>query len=66
MGRQNQQSDIELIVANSHLHGDHYAAWNQFVDRPNTIMVGLTHEEMMAFGELIIIHKRSLTMTWRP
>ncbi len=45
----NQQSGIELIVANSHLHGDHYAAWNQFVDRPNTIMVGLTHEEVMAF-----------------
>lgn len=38
-----------LIVANSHLHGDHYAAWNQFVDRPNTVLVGLTHEEMMNF-----------------
>lgn len=45
----NGQSNIELIVANSHLHGDHYAAWNQFVDRPNTVMVGLTHEEVMAF-----------------
>lgn len=45
----NGQSDIQLIVANSHLHGDHYAAWNQFVDRPNTVMVGLTHEEVMAF-----------------
>jgi glyoxylase-like metal-dependent hydrolase (beta-lactamase superfamily II) len=45
----NGQSDITLIVANSHLHGDHYAAWNQFVDRPNTVMVGLTHEEVMAF-----------------
>lgn len=45
----NRQSDIQLIVANSHLHGDHYAAWNQFVDRPNTVMVGLTHEEVMAF-----------------
>ena len=43
------QRDTRLIVANSHLHGDHYAAWNQFVDRPNTVMVGLTHEEMMAF-----------------
>lgn len=43
------QSGTRLIVANSHLHGDHYAAWNQFVDRPNTVMVGLTHEEMMAF-----------------
>ncbi len=40
---------VQLIVANSHLHGDHYAAWNQFVDRPNTIMVGLTHEEVMAY-----------------
>ncbi|MEM9313528.1 MAG: MBL fold metallo-hydrolase [Pseudomonadota bacterium] len=40
---------VELIVANSHLHGDHYAAWNQFVDRPNTIMVGLTHEEVMDY-----------------
>ena len=40
---------VELIVANSHLHGDHYAAWNQFVDRPNTVMVGLTHEEVMDY-----------------
>jgi glyoxylase-like metal-dependent hydrolase (beta-lactamase superfamily II) len=40
---------VQLIVANSHLHGDHYAAWNQFVDRPNTLMVGLTHEEMMNY-----------------
>lgn len=43
------KSGTRLIVANSHLHGDHYAAWNQFVDRPNTVLVGLTHEEMMAF-----------------
>lgn len=47
--RQFEQQDTRLIVANSHLHGDHYAAWNQFVDRPNTVLVGLTHEEMMAF-----------------
>ncbi len=46
---ENGVSEPHLIVANSHLHGDHYAAWNQFVDRPNTTMVGLTHEEMMAF-----------------
>ncbi|MEE4380473.1 MAG: MBL fold metallo-hydrolase [Pseudomonadales bacterium] len=42
-------AEPHLIVANSHLHGDHYAAWNQFVDRPNTTLVGLTHEEMMDF-----------------
>lgn len=41
--------DVTLIVANSHLHGDHYAAWNQFVDRPNTLLVGLTHEEVMDY-----------------
>ncbi|MBO6557998.1 MAG: MBL fold metallo-hydrolase [Pseudomonadales bacterium] len=40
---------VTLIVANSHLHGDHYAAWNQFVDRPETILVGLTHEEVLAY-----------------
>ena len=40
---------VSLIVANSHLHGDHYAAWNQFVDRPDTLMVGLTHEEVMDY-----------------
>ncbi|MDP4597605.1 MAG: MBL fold metallo-hydrolase [Pseudomonadales bacterium] len=44
-----KQDNIQLIVANSHLHGDHYAAWNQFVGRPNTLMVGLTHEEVMDF-----------------
>ena len=41
-----EQTSTQLIVANSHLHGDHYAAWNQFVDRPNTTLVGLTHEEV--------------------
>jgi len=45
----NNRQEVKLIVANSHLHGDHFAAWNQFVDRPNTLMVGLTHEEMMNF-----------------
>jgi len=44
-----ERTDTQLIVANSHLHGDHYAAWNQFVDRPNTVMVGLTHEEVMNY-----------------
>jgi glyoxylase-like metal-dependent hydrolase (beta-lactamase superfamily II) len=44
-----QRTNTQLIVANSHLHGDHYAAWNQFVDRPDTLMVGLTHEEVMAY-----------------
>lgn len=47
--KEHARSGTRLIVANSHLHGDHYAAWNQFVDRPNTRLVGLTHEEMMDY-----------------
>jgi len=35
--------DMELLLAFSHLHADHYAALNQFVDRPNTRYMGLTH-----------------------
>ena len=40
---------MELLVAFSHLHADHYAAVNQFADRPNTRYMGLTHEEMVGF-----------------
>jgi hypothetical protein len=43
------RDEIELVLTNTHLHGDHYSAWNQFVDRPNTVLCGLTHEERMAF-----------------
>jgi glyoxylase-like metal-dependent hydrolase (beta-lactamase superfamily II) len=40
---------MELLVAFSHLHADHFAATNQFADRPNTRYMGLTHEEMLGF-----------------
>ena len=42
-------ASLELLVAFSHLHADHYAAVNQFADRPNTRYMGLTHEEMLGF-----------------
>jgi glyoxylase-like metal-dependent hydrolase (beta-lactamase superfamily II) len=42
-------ASLELLVAFSHLHADHYAATNQFADRPNTRYMGLTHEEMLGF-----------------
>jgi glyoxylase-like metal-dependent hydrolase (beta-lactamase superfamily II) len=41
--------DMELLVSFSHLHDDHWAAINQFYDRPNTRYMGLTHEEMIGF-----------------
>lgn len=42
-------ASLELLVAFTHLHADHYAATNQFADRPNTRCMGLTHEEMVGF-----------------
>ncbi len=42
-------NDLELVIAFSHLHGDHFAARNQFLDRPKTRLMGLTHEEMVGF-----------------
>jgi glyoxylase-like metal-dependent hydrolase (beta-lactamase superfamily II) len=49
--KQNKRNplDYELVLAFSHLHGDHYAAQNQFLDRPKTKIMGLTHEEMVGF-----------------
>ncbi|BDC52971.1 hypothetical protein F183_A52860 [Bryobacterales bacterium F-183] len=41
--------EYKLVLAFSHLHGDHYAAQNQFLDRPYTTIMGLTHEEMVGF-----------------
>lgn len=43
------ESRYELVLAFSHLHGDHWAAMNQFVDRPNTRIMGLTLKEMTGF-----------------
>jgi glyoxylase-like metal-dependent hydrolase (beta-lactamase superfamily II) len=42
-------AELELLVAFTHLHADHYAATNQFADRPNTRYMGLTQEEMIGF-----------------
>ncbi|NIJ06660.1 glyoxylase-like metal-dependent hydrolase (beta-lactamase superfamily II) [Sphingomonas vulcanisoli] len=42
-------ASMELLVAFTHLHSDHYAATNQFADRPNTRYMGLTQEEMFGF-----------------
>ncbi|XTR52409.1 MBL fold metallo-hydrolase [Pseudarthrobacter sp. So.54] len=41
-----------LVVAHSHAHGDHVAADGQFSDRPNTLVVGHSTEEVAAFFRL--------------
>lgn len=43
------RSDIPLVVAHSHSHGDHVAGDEAFRDRPNTTVVGLKPDEVASF-----------------
>ncbi|MEL7353242.1 MAG: MBL fold metallo-hydrolase [Cyanobacteria bacterium P01_A01_bin.116] len=38
-----------LVVAHTHLHRDHFEADSQFIDRPNTTVVGKSLKETLAF-----------------
>lgn len=42
-------SSLQLIVAHTHSHGDHIAGDSEFADRPNTVVVGHSPEEVAAF-----------------
>jgi glyoxylase-like metal-dependent hydrolase (beta-lactamase superfamily II) len=55
-------ASLELLVAFSHLHADHYAAVNQFADRPNTRYMGLTHEEMVGFWGMTNFPEERVTL----
>lgn len=43
------QASIELVVVNSHAHGDHVAGNAQFVGQPNTTVVGYDVADRIAF-----------------
>lgn len=45
----NKRSDIPLVVAHSHSHGDHIAGDAAFRDRPNTSVVGLKPADVASF-----------------
>jgi len=45
----NGKKDVKLICTQSHMHGDHYSGFAQFIGRPNTLLVGLSFEERMSF-----------------
>lgn len=45
----NPRSTYELIVAHTHLHRDHFEADPQFLDRPNTQVLGRSLAETIAF-----------------
>ncbi|OYW44795.1 MAG: hydrolase glyoxylase [Sphingomonadales bacterium 12-68-11] len=55
-------ASLELLVAFSHLHGDHYLAVNQFADRPNTRYMGQTHEEMVGFWGMTNFPEERVTL----
>jgi glyoxylase-like metal-dependent hydrolase (beta-lactamase superfamily II) len=40
---------VELVVAHTHKHGDHYAADAQFKEKPNTSLIGLEVEDVQRF-----------------
>ena len=42
-----QNKEIELVVAHTHKHGDHYAADVQFKGQPNTTLVGVQKTEVI-------------------
>lgn len=44
--------EVELIVAHTHKHGDHYAGDGQFKGQPNTTVVGLEVEDVQEFFEI--------------
>jgi glyoxylase-like metal-dependent hydrolase (beta-lactamase superfamily II) len=43
---------VRLVVAHSHGHGDHHAGDEEFRDRPNTDLVGLTPEAVAGFFQI--------------
>ena len=43
------RSDIPLVVAHSHSHGDHVAGDDAFRERPNTTVIGLKPADVAAF-----------------
>lgn len=41
--------EVELIVAHTHKHGDHFAADGQFEGKPNTTVIGLEIKDLKKF-----------------
>lgn len=46
------KTKIELIVAHTHSHGDHYAADEQFKDKLNTTVLGLNTTDVASFFKI--------------
>ena len=46
------RSSIQLVVAHSHSHGDHYQGDSEFKARPDTVVVGLYPKEVADFFKI--------------
>ena len=46
---EHSRASIPLVVAHSHSHGDHHQGDGEFIDRPDTVVVGLKPEEVAGF-----------------
>ena len=47
-----ENGSVELIVAHTHKHGDHYAADGQFEGKPNTTVLGLEVEDLKSYFQI--------------
>lgn len=47
-----KNGEVELIVAHTHKHGDHYAADSQFEGRPNTTVIGLEVDDLNEYFQI--------------
>jgi glyoxylase-like metal-dependent hydrolase (beta-lactamase superfamily II) len=47
-----KKGQVELIVAHTHKHGDHYAADGQFKDKPNTTVLGLEVDDLKDYFQI--------------
>ncbi len=57
-----QPESMELLLAISHLHMDHFSAQNQFDDRPHTRIMGLSHAEMVGFWGMTNYPEQQVTL----
>ena len=51
-----QNIEIELVVAHTHKHGDHYAADAQFKGQPNTTLVGIQKSDVIDFTSVSLLY----------
>jgi glyoxylase-like metal-dependent hydrolase (beta-lactamase superfamily II) len=49
---EHKRASIPLIVAHTHGHGDHHQGDDEFRDRPDTVVVGLTPEDVATFFKI--------------